>query len=103
MFGSSLTGRPSLVASLHNLSATSDVARIAIVLLHLFERDVVPQPNFVGVEFDNHEIFAINYLGPSAMVLPNTENQTVDFHLAPVPAFLHSVRSVAVPLHCLHV
>ena len=36
-------------------------------------------------------------------MLPNQESQSVDFHFAAVPAFLHSVRSVAILLHCLHV
>jgi hypothetical protein len=73
------------------------------VLLRLFEKDVVQQPSFVVVKFDNHEILAINQLGPSAVVLPNPENQNVDFYFAPVPAFLYSVRSIVILLHWLHV
>ena len=61
------------------------------------------QSSFVVVEFDNHKILAINYLGPSAIVLPNQENQTVDFYFAPVHAFLHSVRSIVILLHWRHV
>jgi hypothetical protein len=73
------------------------------VFLRLLEQNRIQQSSVVVVEFDNHEILAISQLGPRVIVLPKLENQTVDFYFTPVPAFLHSVRSVAIFLHRLHV
>ena len=60
---------------------------MAIVLMRLFEKDVVQQPSFVVVEFDNHEDLAINQLGPRAIVLPTKKTKLWTSTLLRFPRF----------------